>query len=131
MEGFSPSHPLPRGLGFGGADVDSPPFVESATANARSDALPFHWLEISEILLEAASDDFAEPEQVRRLLRDLREIRLAKLRAGLEVLDAAGGVRLNGVGGMELAESRTFICGAIDELRYDCKIILSMTVSQD
>jgi len=51
------------------------------------------------------------------LMRDLREVRMAKLRAGVGALDAAGGLRLNGVGGMELAEGRLFIGGVIDGLR--------------
>lgn len=70
------------------------------------------------MLLEAAPDDFEEPDQVRRLMRDLREVRMAKLRAGVDVLDAGGGVKMNGVGGMEAAEGRAFIGGVIDGLRY-------------
>lgn len=54
---------------------------------------------------------------MRRLLRDLREVRLAKLRAGVEVLDAGGGVKMNGVGGLEVAEGRGFIGGVVDGLR--------------
>jgi len=79
--------------------------------------LPYHWLELGELLLEAAPDDFQEPDQVRRLMRDLREVRMAKLRAGVSVLDAGGGVQMNGVGGMEVAEGRAFIGGVIDGLR--------------
>jgi hypothetical protein len=70
------------------------------------------------MLLEAASDDFEEPDQVRKLLRGLREVRMAKLRSGVEVLDAAGGIKMNGVGGMEVGEGRSFITGVIDGLRY-------------
>lgn len=69
------------------------------------------------MLLEAAPDDFEEPDQVRRLMRDLREVRMSKLRAGVEVLDAGGGVKMNGVGGMEVAEGRAFIGGVINGLR--------------
>ncbi|KAF1960229.1 DNA replication complex GINS protein-like protein psf2 [Byssothecium circinans] len=95
----------------------SPPFLQSSTANAAPDALPYHWLELGEMLLEAASDDFEEPDTVRKLLRGLREVRMAKLRKGVEVLDAGGGVKMNGVGGMELSEARSFITGVIDGLR--------------
>lgn len=69
--------------------------------------------------MEAASDDFEDPAQVRRLIRDLKEVRMAKLRAGVDVLDAGGGVKMNGVGGMEVAEGRAFIGGVIDGLRFD------------
>lgn len=51
-------------------------------------------------------------------MRDLREVRTAKLRAGVAVLDAGGGVKMNGVGGMEVAEGRAFIGGVIDGLRW-------------
>jgi len=79
--------------------------------------LPYHWLELGEMLLETASDDFEEPDNVRKLLRGLREVRMAKLRSGVEVLDAGGGFKMNGVGGMEVGEGRTFITGVIDGLR--------------
>lgn len=69
------------------------------------------------MLLEAAADDFDDPDNVRKLLRGLREVRMAKLRKGVEVLDAAGGLEMNGVGGMELGEGRSFITGVIDGLR--------------
>lgn len=55
---------------------------------------------------------------MRKLLRGLREVRMAKLRSGVEVLDAAGGIRMNGVGGLEVGEGRSFITGVIDGLRY-------------
>jgi GINS complex subunit 2 len=112
-EAFSPPPRLPRST----ADPTSPPFLASATVDAQEDALPYHWLELGEILLEAAPDDFEEPDQVKRLLRDIREVRLEKLRAGVKVLDASGGVKMNGVGGMEVAEGRAFIGGVIDGLR--------------
>lgn len=74
------------------------------------------------MLLEAAPDDLEEPDHVRRLMRDLREVRMSKLRAGVDVLDAGGGVKMNGVGGMEVAEGRAFIGGVIDGLRYEASI---------
>ncbi|CAA9964369.1 hypothetical protein PTNB73_09543 [Pyrenophora teres f. teres] len=52
----------------------SPPFLPNSTVDAAPDALPYHWLELGEMLLEAASDDFEEPDLVRKLLRGLREI---------------------------------------------------------
>jgi hypothetical protein len=73
---------------------------------------------LGEILLQAAPDDFEDVDQVRRLMRDLREVRMAKVRAGVEVLDAGGGIKFNGVGGLEVCEGRGFIGGVIDGLRY-------------
>ena len=95
----------------------SPPFLASATADAPQDTLPYHWLELGEMLLEAASDDIPEPDTTRRLMRDLREVRMAKMRAGVEVLEGGREVKMNGVGGMEVAEGRAFIAGVVDGLR--------------
>lgn len=73
---------------------------------------------MGEILLQAAPDDFEDVDLVRRLMRDLREVRMAKIRKGVEVLDAGGGIKFNGVGGLEVCESRAFVGGVIDGLRY-------------
>jgi GINS complex subunit 2 len=69
------------------------------------------------MLLDAASDDIPDPDQVRRLMRDLKEVRMAKMRDGVKVLDGAREVKMNGVGGMEVAEGRAFIGGVVDGLR--------------
>lgn len=50
-------------------------------------------------------------------MRDLREVRMAKLRAGVDVLEGGREVKMNGVGGMEIAEGRAFIVGVVDGLR--------------
>ena len=93
-------------------------------------ALPYHWLEVGTLLLEAASDDLVEPDQIRRLLRDLREARMAKMRRGVDVLDAAAigggssGVALTGIGAMEIGEGRGFVTGVVEELR-----LVDLTIS--
>ncbi len=69
------------------------------------------------MLLDAAPDDIPEPDSVRRLMRDLRETRMAKMRAKVAVLDGGREVKMNGVGGMEVAEGRAFIVGVVDGLR--------------
>jgi GINS complex subunit 2 len=120
-EAFSPPPPLPttRNIDFSGkAFHASPPFIESCTITAAPNALPFHWFEVSEILLEAASDDIPEADKVRQLLRDIREVRLAKIRKKVEHLAGNGeGIRLDGVGAMETSESRGFLTGVVDGLR--------------
>ncbi|KIX02362.1 uncharacterized protein Z518_08303 [Rhinocladiella mackenziei CBS 650.93] len=121
QDSFSPPPQIPptrqtdhMGMSF----YTSSPFVDSCTANAFPTALPYHWFEISEMLLESASDDVPEPDRVRQLLRDLREVRLAKMRKEVEPLTGDGqGVRLDGVGAMEISESRGFVTGVMDGLR--------------
>jgi GINS complex subunit 2 len=116
-ETFSPPPRLPPQPSNNTLPI-SPPFLLNNTADAAPDALPYHWLELGEMLLEAASDDFEDPDHIRKLLRGLREVRMAKLRSGVEVLDAGGGVKMNGVGGMEIGEGRAFVTGVIDGLRF-------------
>ncbi|OQU95452.1 hypothetical protein CLAIMM_01656 isoform 1 [Cladophialophora immunda] len=120
-ETFSPPASMPslRQTDYGGKPFyASAPFVESCTVNANPTTLPYHWFELSEILLEAASDDIPEPDKVRQLLRDIREVRLAKMRKRVEHLSGNGeGTRLDGIGAMELSESRGFITGVVDGLR--------------
>ncbi|OAL18974.1 hypothetical protein AYO22_10303 [Fonsecaea multimorphosa] len=102
----------------GKAFIASTPFVESCTVDSHATTLPYHWFELSEILLEAASDDIPEPDRVRQLLRDIREVRLAKMRKQLPHLSGDGeGTRLDGIGAMELSESRGFVTGVVDGLR--------------
>jgi GINS complex subunit 2 len=95
----------------------SPPFLASSTADAPSGYLPYHWLELGEILLQSCSDDVSEPDKVRTLLRDLREVRMAKMRAITKQLEGGGVVSLEGVGAMEVAEGRQFVVGVMDGLR--------------
>ena len=82
-QGFSPAPRLPPSAN--GSNTTSPPFLSSSTSDAVANALPYHWMELGEILLEVASDDFEDANQTRRLLRDLREVRLSKLRAGIDI----------------------------------------------
>ncbi|CAL3969855.1 unnamed protein product [Diplocarpon coronariae] len=118
-EAFSPPppHPLPISSRPAPADSTSPPFLPSSTADSPPDYLPYHWLELGHILLEACSDDIPDPGRVRTLLRDLREVRMAKMRASIKVLEGGGVSSLRGVGAMEVAEGRRFIVGVMDGLR--------------
>ncbi|KAF2864230.1 GINS complex, PSF2 component [Piedraia hortae CBS 480.64] len=127
-EVFSPQPALPRQTTDTPLDSNlylahgtlepSPPFLkDSNTARAQADALPYHWLEMGNMLLSSAPDDFVDADIVRRLLRDLRDIRMSKLRRGFKDLDAGAGIQMNGVGAMEIAEVRGFVSGVIDGLR--------------
>ncbi|KAK2746689.1 DNA replication protein psf2 [Myotisia sp. PD_48] len=105
----------------------SPPFLlQSAVDNDLNtndmESLPYHWLELATKLLDAASDDIVDSDQIRRLIRDIREVRMAKMRYMMEGLDATAvgggdGLVLNGVGAMEIGQARGFIAGAAEVLR--------------
>ncbi|KAL2012613.1 hypothetical protein VTN00DRAFT_138 [Thermoascus crustaceus] len=126
------ANPTPRRTLDGQQYFPAPPFLpqnvalSSAEATERSGdppALPYHWLEVGNMLLDAASDDLVDPDQIRRLLKDLREVRMAKMRKGVDVLEAAasvgggGGVAMTGVGAMEIGEGRGFVAGVVEGLR--------------
>ncbi|KAF2223555.1 DNA replication complex GINS protein-like protein psf2 [Elsinoe ampelina] len=113
-EAFSPG---PR-LGKATTSLEpSTPFLGHCTAEAQRDALPYHWLEMAHLLLAHCSGDIEDADGVRRLVRDLREVRMAKLRRGVGILDAGAGVQMNGVGGMEVCEVRGLVGGVVDGLR--------------
>lgn len=102
------------------SDGVSPPFLPSCTADAPSGYLPYHWQEVAEALLAHAGDDMpASAGEVRGLLRDLAEVRAAKMRSSTSAFEGFGdaGVSLTGVGAMELAESRAFVLGVVDGVR--------------
>jgi GINS complex subunit 2 len=50
-------------------------------------------------------------------LRDLREVRMAKMRGSTKDLEGGGVSSLRGVGAMEVSEGRGFIVGVMDGLR--------------
>ncbi|PFH60369.1 hypothetical protein XA68_11071 [Ophiocordyceps unilateralis] len=97
----------------------SPPFLPSCTANAPAGALPYHWLDLAEMLLAHASDDVHSASEVRSLLRDLQEVRAAKMRASTAQLEGGvdGVMSLRGVGALELAESRAFVVAVVEGVR--------------
>ncbi|KAI1759711.1 GINS complex, PSF2 component [Hypoxylon sp. FL1150] len=96
----------------------SPPFLPACTGDAPSGYLPYHWLEMAETLLAHAADDVPGAAEVRALLRDLQEVRAAKLRGSTAELEGGRGVQnFRGVGAMELAESRGFVLGVVEGVR--------------
>ena len=105
----------------------SPPFLPSNTQSAPSAHLPYHWQEVGELLLAHAADDVPSAPEVRALLRDLQEVRAAKLRASASgAEDGSGGglgaagdgvVGLRGVGALELAANRALVASVVDAVR--------------
>ena len=63
----------------------------------------------------SASDDIVEPELTRRLLRDLREVRQAKARKGIETIGETH-LQMDNLGMMEINEIR-FLNQALDRLK--------------
>ena len=75
---------------------------------------------MAETLLTHAPDDMpASAGEVRSLLRDLVEVRAAKMRASSAQLGSGGGefLDLTGVGALEMADNRGFVLGVVDGAR--------------
>ncbi|KAM5492339.1 DNA replication protein psf2 [Microsporum canis] len=106
--------------------IPSPPFLLQNTVDAEQNellqSLPYHWFEFATMLLDVASDDIQDSDHVRRCVRDIREVRMSKMRLLMEGVDATAvgggdGLLLTGVGAMEIGEARGFISGAAEALR--------------
>jgi len=91
--------------------------MHSSTGDTDEGYLPYHWVEMGEILLGSCAEDIPYASQVRGLLRDLREVRMSKLRAVTKGLEGGGVFSLRGVGAMEVCAERGFIVGVVDGLR--------------
>lgn len=74
-------------------------------------------MEVGEILLTASAESFANAGALRGLLRDLREVRMSKLRAGMRGLEGGGLFSLRGVGALEVGSERGFVVGVVGGLR--------------
>lgn len=124
--------PRPRYNIDGKRYIPSPPFLLQNTVEVEQNdeilqSLPYHWLEFATMLLDVASDDIQDSDQIRRCIRDIREVRMSKMRQLIDGLDATAvgggdGLALTGVGAMEIGEARGFIAGAAEALRYALSI---------
>ncbi|KAG0172777.1 DNA replication protein psf2 [Apophysomyces sp. BC1034] len=90
--------------------------LEEEEAKEEFSALPFHYMETAQMLLESAPDDVPNAEQVRTLLKDLREARQAKARMGLDELDDKW-LGMKNLSFMEINEIRPFYTRAFNEMR--------------
>ncbi|EJU01108.1 Psf2-domain-containing protein [Dacryopinax primogenitus] len=78
--------------------------------------LPFRYAEIAKVFLDIAPEDVPSPERVRSLLKDIREVRQAKTRKGLALVDETE-LRMTGLGSMEINELRPFLIRAMGVMR--------------
>lgn len=83
--------------------------------------LPFHYMEISQLLFSNAHEDIAQPEKVSQLLQDLEQIRMDRIRIG--IANTAEAVKLdqsivstslNNVASMEILAMRDFFLSSLD-----------------
>ncbi|CAE6365566.1 DNA replication complex GINS protein PSF2 [Cryptococcus neoformans var, neoformans B-3501A] [Rhizoctonia solani] len=87
--------------------------LKEETKQDNFSQMPFRYLEISKILLDVAFEDITSSEKVRNLLKDIREARQAKFRAGLKDLDHLE-LSFPNVCAMEINELRPFFIKAME-----------------
>ncbi|ORX75537.1 DNA replication complex GINS protein PSF2 [Anaeromyces robustus] len=78
--------------------------------------LPYHYLEISTILLDCASDDIPYSDEIKILLKDIQEIRKRKTKSGLDLINS-NNIQLDNLGLMEINEIRPFFSKAFNDMR--------------
>ncbi|ORY28978.1 DNA replication complex GINS protein PSF2 [Naematelia encephala] len=84
--------------------------------NAESfQRLPKRFIEISKVLLDVAPDDLQSPSTLRSLLKDLREVRQAKIRLGLQSEGVMRGsyLQVTNLTPLELTELKPFLVKAM------------------
>ncbi|KAF8737933.1 hypothetical protein AX14_012115 [Amanita brunnescens Koide BX004] len=89
--------------------------VEEETTKDGFSKLPFRYIEISKVLLDVASDDLENSDKLRSLLKDLREARQAKCRAGLSQIDHSE-LTLPNLCSIEINEIRPFFIQSMNIL---------------
>ncbi|KAJ3369547.1 DNA replication protein psf2 [Allomyces arbusculus] len=79
--------------------------VQAERTQDQFTPLPFHYMEVAKMLLEAAGDDLPDANTCQTLLQDLREARRSKARQGVEIMDQSH-IRVDNLAQMELNELR-------------------------
>ncbi|KAI5893957.1 Psf2-domain-containing protein [Schizophyllum commune H4-8] len=80
---------------------------EEETNNPKFSKLPFRFAEVAKVLLDVAPDDLEDADQLRLLLKNLREARQAKTRDGLQNLNP-NELHVENMCSMEINEIRPF-----------------------
>ncbi|WVQ97352.1 DNA replication complex GINS protein PSF2 [Kwoniella sp. CBS 9459] len=77
--------------------------------------LPRRFIETSKVLLDTAADDLIQPSTLRSLLKDLREVRQAKIRLGLQSEGVMRGtyLQVTNLTPLELSELKPFLVKAM------------------
>ncbi|CAK9868322.1 unnamed protein product [Sphagnum jensenii] len=91
--------------------------------------LPFHYVEISRLLLDNAREDFENNFMVQSLLEDIKDVRWDKVEAGLKTLSTrTHAVKLKNVSAMEVNRMRNFTVRALQSFyKHDSEDLVKQT----
>ena len=80
--------------------------------------MPYHYLEISALLLAHAAEDVPDTERVRALIEDISNLRATKIRNGLKQLRTGlSSASLTHISAMELNNIRPLMSKALDRFK--------------
>jgi len=86
--------------------------------------LPFHYMEIAQLLMTHAREDIGSPDRVAALLQDLENIRMDRMRSGFIHLsqqvnagDKVMNTQMNNVSAMEVLTVKRFLVESLSMLR--------------
>lgn len=78
--------------------------------------VPYHYIEISRLLLMFAKDSFGSDfHRTRELIEMIRKVRFNKIDSGLQMLQGPMTVKLNNLSAMEINTIRPFFAGALNQ----------------
>ncbi|KAK7113906.1 DNA replication complex GINS protein PSF2-like [Littorina saxatilis] len=77
-----------------------------------------HYLEVSQLLLQCATDDIPRADEVKTLIKDIWDVRMAKLRSSIDIFvkSDATHAKLNHLTLMEINTVRPFLTSALNLL---------------
>jgi GINS complex subunit 2 len=92
-------------------EKDSPVFLKMPSE---------HYMEVANLLLSHASDDIPHSDEIRALVKDIWDLRVAKLRKGINemVAQQESHALVNNLTLMELNTARSFLTEALNHLSY-------------
>lgn len=105
-----------------------PEYLEAKIAREKSQSefenMPFHYMEIAQLLLTHAREDIGSPDRVAALLQDFENIRMDRMRSGFISLsqqvnkgDKVVSTQLNNVSAMEILTVKRFLAESLSMLR--------------
>ena len=101
--------------------VDALESVLAAEKQAtRLQSLPFHYMEVAQIVLRSFRDDFAGSDKLRTLLGDIENIRTDRIHVGIDDLAKVtvnskrmNSIALRNASAMELIVMKKFVLGSL------------------
>ncbi|PWN20727.1 Psf2-domain-containing protein [Microstroma glucosiphilum] len=90
--------------------------LQTETTTLAFAEVPFHYASIAKVILEVAPDDVPEADEVRAMLKDLREARQSKIAQGLDMINPYH-LEMTNISYSELCELRPFFSTAFTHLR--------------